>query len=119
MAEPQRQVVVVGAGYAGLLATVRLAGKTRDRAVDITLVNETDTFVERLRLHQFAAGQAVAQRSIPAMLKGTRVKFVQARVVRIDTARREVLAQTSAGEQQDSNLLHPVDAGRFGRRARD
>ena len=82
MAEQRRQVVVVGAGYAGLLATVRLAGKTRDRAVDITLVNETDTFVERVRLHQFAAGQTVARRSLVDTLQGTGVKFIQGRVSR-------------------------------------
>ena len=99
MAEQRQQVVVVGAGYAGLLATVRLAGKTRDRAVDITLVNETDTFVERVRLHQFAAGQTVAQRSLVDTLHGTGVKFIQGRVSRIDPARREVVTQTASGQQ--------------------
>jgi len=53
------RIVVIGAGYAGLLATVRLAGKTRHNNVAITLVNASDVFVERLRLHQFAANQAI------------------------------------------------------------
>jgi NADH dehydrogenase FAD-containing subunit len=59
MAESRTQIVVIGAGYGGLLATVRLAGKTRRRNVEITLVNAADVFVERLQLRRFAANQAI------------------------------------------------------------
>ena len=46
-------VVVIGGGYAGTLA----ANHLRMRAdVDITLVNPRPKFVERIRLHQFVAG---------------------------------------------------------------
>jgi hypothetical protein len=48
MLNHQTQIVVIGAGYAGLLATVRLAGKMRWKPVAITLVNPTATFIERL-----------------------------------------------------------------------
>ncbi|MEX0697904.1 MAG: hypothetical protein WD099_10200 [Dongiaceae bacterium] len=41
-------VVVLGAGYAGLMRAVRLAGRTR-RGLRIALVNERAEFVERLR----------------------------------------------------------------------
>ena len=77
----QQRVVIIGAGYAGLLAAFRLAGKA-DR--DITLINASDVFVERIRLHQLAAGQALKQRSIPGMLRDKPVRFVQGWVTALD-----------------------------------
>src|SRR5712691_1145727 len=97
MSKPQTRILVIGAGYSGLLATVRLAGKTRRQNVRITLVNPASTLVERLRLHQYAANQPVKQRSITETLRGTGVDFVQAAVSAIDTQRREVVAQTASG----------------------
>ncbi len=47
------KVIVIGGGYAGTIA----ANHLRMRAdVDITLVNPRPKFVERIRLHQFVAG---------------------------------------------------------------
>jgi NADH:ubiquinone reductase (H+-translocating) len=59
MAEQQTQVVVIGAGYAGLLATVRLAGKLRRQPVRITPVKASDVFVERLPALSLAGGNLV------------------------------------------------------------
>jgi len=39
-------VVVLGGGYAGTLAALRVAGRTRGTGVRVTLVNAADTFVE-------------------------------------------------------------------------
>src|SRR5579863_9430378 len=47
-------VVVVGAGYSGLMAALHLAGRTRRQRVSITLFNASDQFIERIRLHQLA-----------------------------------------------------------------
>lgn len=81
MAQPPFRVVIIGGGYAGMLATVRLAGKIKREIqhgnVAITLVNAVDVFVERLRLHQFAANQAIPPRPIGDILRGTGVSFVR------------------------------------------
>ena len=61
--EHTRGVLVVGAGYAGLLAANRLAG----RGAHVTLVNERDTFVDRIRLHEVIAGTRVPARAAPAL----------------------------------------------------
>ncbi len=94
MPKQETHIVVIGAGYAGMLATVRLAAKTRRHNVRITLMNPVETFVERPRLHQYAVNQPVRQQSIVGILRGTGVDFVRAWVTAIDTRQREVVAQT-------------------------
>ncbi|MFD9304126.1 NAD(P)/FAD-dependent oxidoreductase [Streptomyces sp. NPDC060048] len=47
------EVIVIGGGYAGVLAANRL---TRRDDVAVTLINPRPNFVERLRLHQLVAG---------------------------------------------------------------
>jgi NADH:quinone reductase (non-electrogenic) len=96
MSNDQTQVLVLGAGYSGLLAAVRLAGKTRKQNVVITLVNGSDEFVERLRLHQFAANQPVARRPIAEVLRGTGIRFIQGHVTAIDPVGHEVTVQSGA-----------------------
>src|SRR2546430_11150396 len=65
MTQPSTRILIIGAGYAGLLFTMRLARKVARQHVQISLVNESDTFTERVRLHQFATNQGVQLRSIP------------------------------------------------------
>ena len=98
---PQTHIVVIGAGYAGLLFTTRLAGKVAARGVQITLVNESSTFTERLRLHQYATNQAVQWRPIVQTLRGTNVRFVQGSVTAIDTVRHTI----SIVEEQQTRAL--------------
>jgi NADH dehydrogenase FAD-containing subunit len=100
METKQTRIVIIGAGYAGLLATVRLAGKLRNRVgkspAEITLVSASDTYLERLRLHQLATNRPVKSRSIAQVLSGTRVKFVQGRVTGLGLSGRIVSVQTAA-----------------------
>ena len=58
-------VVVLGAGYAGLPAARLIAERC---GAATTLVNASALFVERVRLHQVAAGQRVRQRSMAELL---------------------------------------------------
>lgn len=98
------RIISIGAGYAGMLATVRLAGKVRREirrgSVAITLINASDVFVERLRLHQQAANQPIPQRNITDILRGTGVAFTRGVVTGIDVARRTIEVRTDAGTQQ-------------------
>lgn len=84
------RIVVLGAGYTGLLTAIRLAQRTRRLDVAITLVDPSDRFTERLRLHQVAAGQELGDHRIPEILDGTGVTFVRGRASTIDTAARTV-----------------------------
>lgn len=100
MAQNNTRIIVIGAGYAGMIATARLAGKTRRQPVTITLINGTPMFVERLRLHQVAANQEIRQYAIPEILRGTGVNFIQGWVKQIDTPGYTLSVQTPEGEQR-------------------
>jgi NADH:ubiquinone reductase (H+-translocating) len=80
------KVIVIGGGYSGTIA----ANHLRMRAdVDITLVNPRPKFVERIRLHQFVAGNYDATVDYGTLL-GEGVRLVVDSAVRIDTATRQV-----------------------------
>jgi NADH dehydrogenase FAD-containing subunit len=100
---PSTRILVIGAGYAGLLFTMRLGGKVARQHVQIALVNETDTFTERPRLHQFATNQGVQWRSLPEMLRRTHIKFIQGRVTSIDLAHHEIVIMH---QQQTQHLRY-------------
>lgn len=93
-------VVILGGGYAGLLSAFRLAGKNKPKQMRITLVNGADHFVERIRLHQLAAGQPQIKRPLAEMLAGTGVEFVQGWVTEIRPYANQVQVQTAAGASQ-------------------
>ncbi|MDT7563175.1 MAG: hypothetical protein QOG76_1799 [Pseudonocardiales bacterium] len=81
------RIVVVGAGYAGL-AAAKLAA--RWTGAEVTLVNAGNRFVERVRLHQLAAGQPLRDLPLAGLLRGTGVRLVVDRVTGIDAATRTV-----------------------------
>jgi NADH dehydrogenase len=91
------RVVVLGAGYAGMLAAIRLAGKSR--RADVTLIGESDFFVERVRLHQYAANQQVPKRRIANTLRGTRVSFLRGTVEGLDLENHHVRVVDAITEQ--------------------
>ncbi|MCD2190435.1 NAD(P)/FAD-dependent oxidoreductase [Actinomycetospora soli] len=85
--ETRARVVVLGGGYAGQLAAQALAART-DAAV--TLVNDGDRFVQRVRLHETAAGGAPAAPRFTDLLAGTGVSFVDDRAEALDPGARRV-----------------------------
>jgi NADH:ubiquinone reductase (H+-translocating) len=82
------RIVVLGAGYSGQPAA-RLAA--RAKGVSVTLVNERDRFVERVRLHQLAAGEDLRERPLSELLAGTGVQLVVDRVTAIDPDAKSVV----------------------------
>ncbi|MFI5781875.1 NAD(P)/FAD-dependent oxidoreductase [Nocardia sp. NPDC051570] len=81
------EVVVLGAGYAGMSAAKRLSragGRLR-----VTVVNPRRDFVERIRLHQFVAGNHPASRPLRELLPASARLVVDA-AVSIDARNRVV-----------------------------
>ncbi|MEU9609856.1 FAD-dependent oxidoreductase [Streptomyces sp. NPDC048057] len=79
------RVIVVGAGYAGLLTALRLAPHAR-----VTLVDPSDRFTERIRQHELAAARPDASHPLTELLRGTGVRHVARRATAIDPAARTV-----------------------------
>ncbi len=93
------KVVVIGGGYSGTLA----ANHLRLRAdVDIAVVNPRPKFVERIRLHQFVAGNYDATVDYGTLL-GEGVQLIVDNAARIDTASRTV--QLASGRALDYDYV--------------
>lgn len=92
-------VVVLGGGYAGVMTANRL-GRRPD--VRVTLINPRAEFVERIRLHQLAAGNDDATESFETLLRDG-VQLVVDGAERIDTKTRSV--QLASGAALDYDYL--------------
>ena len=101
-------VLIVGAGYAGLMCALRLAARVKGRPVKIGVVNPSAGFVERLRLHEGLADGASLLRPLDLhhVLKKTGIALIAGRVVSLDRAAQRVGVET-AGAVGD------VDYGRL------
>ncbi|GAA2094319.1 FAD-dependent oxidoreductase [Streptomyces albiaxialis] len=80
-----RHVVVIGGGYAGLTAALRVSRSHR-----VTLIDATGTFIERIRLHERVAGRPGASVPLADLVAGRAVTTVTARVTALDPDRRTV-----------------------------
>lgn len=104
------RIVVLGGGYAGTLAAVRLAGRARRRA-RVTLVDPKSEFVQRLRLHQVAVGQKIAEPRYERLL-GRKVELVQGWAERVDADRNVVeLAGSERAELPFDRLVYTPGSG--------
>ncbi|MFF7262078.1 NAD(P)/FAD-dependent oxidoreductase [Streptomyces sp. NPDC008159] len=93
----KHRIVVLGAGYAGAYVAGTLARRLDPAEVRITVVNAEPDFVQRLRLHQLAAGQEIAAPPLADVFAGTGVRLRLARVAAVDPERRVVAVAESDG----------------------
>jgi len=94
------EVLVLGGGYAGAVAALRLSRKTDPNRVRVTLVNGNEHFVERIRLHQQAAGQKMTRQPYTKLLAGTSVRFLQGWITQLNPTSQQVLVRTPSGDVQ-------------------
>ncbi|MFJ3834556.1 NAD(P)/FAD-dependent oxidoreductase [Streptomyces sp. NPDC054904] len=100
------EVVVIGGGYAGVMAANRL---TRREDVTVTLINPRADFVHRIRLHQLVAGTGDAVVPYREVL-AEGVRLVVDSVTRIDAAGRGV-ALAGGGTVGYDYLVYAVGSG--------
>lgn len=107
MTSNQTTVVVIGGGYAGVMAANRLMTRADVR---VQLVNPRPRFVERIRLHQLAAAcdpdSTVAVEEFDSVLNAG-VQLVVDSVERIDAAARQV-SLASGGTLDYDYLVYAV-----------
>lgn len=95
-------ITILGGGYGGALAAARLA----NRGIPVTLVDAGPGLVERIRLHQIAAGDDIAPIPYSRLFRDLPVEVVQARVTGIDRARKRVLL--NSGELAYDKLVYAL-----------
>ncbi|WP_304454913.1 NAD(P)/FAD-dependent oxidoreductase [Nocardiopsis sp. YSL2] len=113
------RLLVLGAGYAGLAAARRAHDLARHERADVTvtLVNATRDFIERVRLHQVAAGQDVGVHALDQALDGTGIGLVVGLVEHVDPDARTLTVRGDQGARTlgyDSLVLAPGSTARAG-----
>ncbi|MEV4331898.1 FAD-dependent oxidoreductase [Streptomyces sp. NPDC049597] len=93
----KHRIVVLGAGYAGAYAAGNLARRLSPADTEITVVNAEPDFVERLRLHQIAAGQEIEAQKLADVFAGTGIRLRLARVTAVDPERHVVTVADADG----------------------
>lgn len=106
----KHRIVVLGAGYAGAFAAGNLARRLSPADTEITVVNAAPDFVERMRLHQLAAGQDITFRTLTDVFAGTGVRLRIGHVTGIALDRRTVAVTGEDGDHEVpyDTLLHAL-----------
>ncbi|MEV1122142.1 FAD-dependent oxidoreductase [Actinosynnema sp. NPDC049800] len=99
----KHRIIVLGAGYAGGYAAGQLARRLHADDVEITVVNAEPDFVERMRLHQLAAGQDLRRYDLAELFAGTGIRLRLARVAAVDPEQRTVTL--TGGDRLDYDTL--------------
>ncbi|MFI8497804.1 NAD(P)/FAD-dependent oxidoreductase [Streptomyces sp. NPDC085524] len=114
----KHSIVVLGAGYAGAYVAGTLARRLTPADAEITVVNAEPDFVQRLRLHQLAAGQEIEAPRLADVFGGTGIRLRVARVTAVDPERQVVaVADADGGDDLGYDTLlyalgsHVADLG--------
>jgi NADH dehydrogenase FAD-containing subunit len=92
-------VVILGAGYAGLMAALRLGRKRQE--LRIALISASDRFLERVRLQESIVTEVVPRiSSISAFLAGSNIEFICGRVTSLNADQRCIRIVSDAQEQE-------------------
>lgn len=100
------RAVILGGGYAGVMAANRLAGRGRG----VLLVNPDPRFTERIRLHEYSAGTRDDPTVGYASLLNPRVRVIVDSAETIDAHRRTVRLQSGQQLEYDY-LVYAVGSG--------
>ncbi|MCL6573628.1 MAG: NAD(P)/FAD-dependent oxidoreductase [Bacillus sp. (in: Bacteria)] len=90
------KIVIVGAGYGGLMTTVRLQKLIGVNEADIVLVNKNDYHYETTWLHEASAGTLHHDRvryEISDVIDSSKVDFVQDTVTEINKEEKKVILE--------------------------
>ncbi|MEW9051852.1 MAG: NAD(P)/FAD-dependent oxidoreductase [Neobacillus sp.] len=90
------KIVIVGAGYGGLMTTVRLQKLVGVNEADIVLINKNDYHYETTWLHEASAGTLHHDRvryDIRDVIDRSKVDFVQGTVVEINKEDKKVILE--------------------------
>lgn len=107
----KHRIVVLGGGYAGVHAAGRLARRLHADAADITLINASTDFVERVRLHEIAVGEGPAPRKLVDIFDGTGVALRCARASAIDVEAKVIVLDDGEEEIFYDSVVYALGSG--------
>ncbi|MGW0912548.1 NAD(P)/FAD-dependent oxidoreductase [Streptomyces sp. NPDC002784] len=93
----KHRIVVLGAGYAGAFVAGNLARRLSPADTEITVVSAEPDFVQRLRMHQLAAGHEVEAPKLADIFAGTGIELRLARVTSVDPEHQAVTVADATG----------------------
>ncbi|WP_405149095.1 FAD-dependent oxidoreductase [Sphaerisporangium sp. NBC_01403] len=93
----KHRIVVLGAGYAGAYVAGNLARRLSPADTEVTVVNAVPDFVQRMRLHQLAAGQDIEAPKLADVFAGPGIRLRVARVTAVDPERQVVAVADADG----------------------
>ena len=103
------RVVIIGAGYAGVMAANRLAGsKQLPESLAVTIVNPVADFIERIRLHEVAAGSRASAAVPMRSVLNQRADVIADSVLKIDPINRQVYFSSGRAPLSYDALLYSV-----------
>ena len=117
MAKKTPHILIVGGGYVGMYAALRLRRRLRRGEATVTVVDPSPTMTYQPFLAE-AAGGSIEPRHVVVPLRKVLhgVEVVTGRVTAVDTARREAAVDTAAGETvrlpYDALVLAPGSVSR-------
>ena len=100
------KVVILGAGYGGLITSRQLEKTLRNGEAEVTLINKHDYHYIATQLHKTGAGTAADERitlHIPDLLQTNKVQFKKGTVSTVDFQGQQVLLES--GEQVEYDYL--------------
>ena len=92
------KIVVLGAGYGGLMTVTRLQKALSQNEAEIVLVNQNDYHYETTWLHEASAGTVHYDRvryPIASVINKHKVNFIQDTVIKINTTEKKVILKQS------------------------
>jgi NADH dehydrogenase len=99
----RQKIIILGGGYAGLTAAARLA---EAGTFDITLIDRSERFTERVRWHEIAAGRHFRSWLYRDMLPPMGVTFLQGDVQSIDPDMVSVRVASQDAEPRELRADH-------------
>lgn len=103
------RVVIIGAGYAGVMAANRLAGSEQlSESLGVTVVNPVADFIERIRLHEVAAGSRASAAVPMRSVLNHRADVIEDTALKIDPINRQVHFSSGRAPLSYDVLLYSV-----------
>ncbi|HEV2853497.1 MAG TPA: FAD-dependent oxidoreductase [Thermoanaerobaculia bacterium] len=91
--QTQHKILILGGGYAGLMAAARVARS----GADVTLIDARPSFFQRIRFHEMLVGRTPKTLDYAPALARRGVRFVQARAEILEPGRQRVVARSTDG----------------------